>query len=255
MTCRPAPGAPAPTADPDGDPRLDRQRGQRDVVHDQGRPLVDDGLAGQQRPDHVQHLVRQRGALARVHRLARLAVLVRRAADPDPEDQAPAGQPVDRRELPGERHRPLAGDHRDVRPDQQPVRGERGRGDQRPRVARRRPPDEPEVVPDQQRLPPGVLGHPRQVRHPAGLGEVVEVHERQPEPERLGRDALRLGHDALLRRRAGARAASAIACGYLRRFLRSAITSRAALRPGVAVTPPPGCAPEPARYSPSTGIR
>ena len=34
---------------------------------------------------------------------------------------------------------------------------------------------------------------------------------------------------------------------------RSARTSRAALRPGTPVTPPPGCAPEPARYRPSTG--
>ena len=39
-----------------------------------------------------------------------------------------------------------------------------------------------------------------------------------------------------------------------RRF-RSARISRAAFRPGAPVTPPPGCAPDPARYSPSTGIR
>ena len=33
------------------------------------------------------------------------------------------------------------------------------------------------------------------------------------------------------------------------------ITSRAALRPGMPVTPPPGWAPEPQRYRPSSGIR
>ncbi len=40
-----------------------------------------------------------------------------------------------------------------------------------------------------------------------------------------------------------------------RRRFRSARTSRAAFRPGAPVTPPPGCAPDPARYSPSSGIR
>jgi hypothetical protein len=36
---------------------------------------------------------------------------------------------------------------------------------------------------------------------------------------------------------------------------RSAPISRAAFRPGTPVTPPPGCAPELQRYSPSSGIR
>lgn len=31
--------------------------------------------------------------------------------------------------------------------------------------------------------------------------------------------------------------------------------SRAALKPGAPITPPPGCAPEPHRYSPLTGVR
>ena len=36
---------------------------------------------------------------------------------------------------------------------------------------------------------------------------------------------------------------------------RSRSTSRAQLWPGAPVTPPPGCAPEPQRYSPGTGVR
>ena len=33
------------------------------------------------------------------------------------------------------------------------------------------------------------------------------------------------------------------------------MTAHAALRPGAAMMPPPGCAPEPHRYSPRTGVR
>ena len=56
--------------------------------------------------------------------------------------------------------------------------------------------------------------------------------------------------------REGRRPAQAAELGsYLRRLFRSAMTSTAAFRPGAPVTPPPGCAPEPARYRPSTGIR
>src|SRR5205085_11080704 len=36
---------------------------------------------------------------------------------------------------------------------------------------------------------------------------------------------------------------------------RSCRTARAALCPGAPVTPPPGCAPEPHRYSPAIGVR
>src|SRR6266536_1700783 len=36
---------------------------------------------------------------------------------------------------------------------------------------------------------------------------------------------------------------------------RSPITTRAALWPGMPVTPPPGCAPEPHRYRPASGVR
>ena len=37
--------------------------------------------------------------------------------------------------------------------------------------------------------------------------------------------------------------------------LKSRMISRAALCPGKPVTPPPGCAPEPHRYSPASGMR
>ena len=199
-----------------------------------------------------QHLVGQRGALAQVHGLARLAVLVRGAAEPHPQHHAPAGQPVDRREPVRERQRPLPRHHRDVRPDQQPLGRERAGRDQRPRVAGRHPPDEREVVPDEERLPARVLRDPREVRDAARLGEVAEVDQRQPEPERL-----RPGRPPPMSRcpPASPGARPARRTRYLRFFLRSAMTSRAAFRPGAAVTPPPGCAPEPARYSPSTGIR
>src|SRR5206468_11065312 len=40
-----------------------------------------------------------------------------------------------------------------------------------------------------------------------------------------------------------------------RRRRRSAFTTRAALWPGAPITPPPGCVPEPQRYSPRRGVR
>jgi hypothetical protein len=54
------------------------------------------------------------------------------------------------------------------------------------------------------------------------------------------------------------RAAWGRSCGSERYELRlrpSASTARAAFRPGSPVTFPPGCAPDPQRYSPSIGIR
>ncbi len=84
----------------------------------------------------------------------------------------------------------------------------------------------------------------------------VRGRERRPElaAGRVGRAAgrteeLATGVDRrrpVPRRRLGA---------YRRRRFASASTSRAAFRPGTPVTPPPGCAPDPARYRPSTGIR
>src|SRR6185437_1092247 len=43
--------------------------------------------------------------------------------------------------------------------------------------------------------------------------------------------------------------------GPRRQPLKSRMISRAALCPGAPVTPPPGCAPDPHRYSPFTGVR
>lgn len=45
---------------------------------------------------------------------------------------------------------------------------------------------------------------------------------------------------------------SSMNCIYL--ALRSSKTTAAALRPGAPITPPPGCAPLPHRYSPFTGV-
>jgi len=112
--------------------RLGRRLGERDLVV---RAVVVEPLAGPDRADDVETFVEHRRPGEQVSLLtepAEVTGFVR--TEPGAEDQAPTGEPADRRRVPGDHPRAAPGGRRDHRPEEQPAGGVRDGAERRPRI-------------------------------------------------------------------------------------------------------------------------
>ncbi len=185
---RPAEGAPAGpgAAHPDGDPRL-LQRGRvadggpvraRDPVVGAG---VLDGLSAPQPVQDLEVLVEHGPPDGRVRLLPAVVPLEREGAAPDPEDEPPAAQTVQRGGLASHDQRPASGQRRDQRPEPDGVRGAGGGGQRHPGVhhVHRTGSESEQVVPEEEAVPAGGLGLDRPLRHQGRVQADSEAGHRQ----------------------------------------------------------------------------
>jgi hypothetical protein len=189
------PGGPL-AADPHRYPRpLHGGRQERHVLDDHVLAVEGHRLPRPQQVQRLQPLVQARGEDLSVGGLAEAAELVcYRGAQAHAEDHPAAGEPVEGGDLPGQLGHPPPGHRRDHRAEPDPPRGQRRGGQQHPRIRDRAPQllAVSDVIPDEQPVPAGVLGTPRQVSEHAGVGEVTEV-----------RHVDGVAHDLMLARPAG----------------------------------------------------
>ena len=102
---------------------------------------------------------RRAARLVGVGRLAEQRVLaVAVHAEPEPEHHAPARQPIERRRGLGDELRPAARQRRRPSSRSSPARSPRRSRQRHPRVGERRQRPVPQVVPDEDAVPPGRLG-------------------------------------------------------------------------------------------------
>lgn len=126
----------------------------------------------------LQAVVQQDGARLGVALLAeagRVELRGVRRSQADPQHQATAAQAVQGHGLARQLMRAPAGQRRDHRPDGHALGGHRHRGQGDPRVGHgphRRA--VLHVVPDEEAVPPGLLGAHRKLRHQGGLAQLVE---------------------------------------------------------------------------------
>ncbi len=180
----PARGAPERTdgpgpgsGDPDRRSRLLHRTGrERGCVHSQVPAVEVDALAAPQRVDDSQRLVESLGAHAVAPVLAECLVLLGRwPPEADADDDAPARELIEARDLAGELVRPPPRQRRHHRAETDPFRRQRDRR-QRDRHIRGRL-FEPDVVPDEEAVPTVCLGRRRELGQHSGVGEVAEdVH-------------------------------------------------------------------------------
>ena len=173
----------APHGPPVGPPRREPDRDPR-ALDGPGQQAHAPGLLAA--PPGVEQLgagVEQGGAGPRVGLLAEARQLPAAvAAEPEPADQAPARQQVQRRRLARELLRAAAGHRRDHRAQADGPGGRRDRGHRDPRVGDRVDVVVEHVVPDEDAVPAAGLGPRGQLREHARVGQLAERRDEDPAP-------------------------------------------------------------------------
>ena len=166
-------------ADPDRHAPLGR-RLQAHAFDGEVRAAVLDHLAVEQRADDIEPLVEPLGARPLRFVLAEARELAVTAAEAGAEDHAPAAEPVERRDL----VRGTCGRRRatGVTPVPSMTRSvDAATAPSVTRIGGSGRPDEPEVVPDEETVPPRVLRGPRELDDRVRVGVGADVGDEQPE--------------------------------------------------------------------------